>query len=109
MNKSITSIIANRSVNNKVVIIVEQAMVKRVGMSLIIINSPSSTFHLSLTLSMYNIYISPASALDEQGNQSCISFKALKHALMYSSVDLLSYLLNTYTYPLNIESIIETD
>ena len=48
MNKSITSIIANRSVNNKVEITVEQAMVKRVGMSLIIINSLSSTFHLSL-------------------------------------------------------------
>ena len=47
MNKSITSIIANRSVNNKVVIIVEQAMVKRVDMLLIIINPPSSTFHLS--------------------------------------------------------------
>ena len=40
------------------------------------------------------MYFSPASALDELGNQSCKLFEALKHA-----VDVKSYLPNKYTYP----------
>ena len=44
--------------------------------------------------------------LDEHGSQSCKSFTALISAVKCGSVDVLSYLLNTYTYPLNIEYIL---
>ena len=45
--------------------------------------------------------------LDERGSQSCKSYTALKCAVKYDSVDVASYLLNKYTYDLNIEYIIE--
>ena len=41
--------------------------------------------------------------LDEYGSKSCKSFYALRRAVQKGSVDVVSYLLNTYTYPLNIE------
>ena len=41
--------------------------------------------------------------LDEYGSQSYRSFNALRCAVMYGKVDVVSYLLKTYTYPLNIE------
>ena len=41
--------------------------------------------------------------LEEYGSQSCQSFKVLRHAVVYGYVDLVSYLLNKYTYPLNME------
>ena len=45
--------------------------------------------------------------LDEYGSKSCKSFYALKRAVQFGSVDVVSYLLNTYSYPLNIEYIIK--
>ena len=45
--------------------------------------------------------------LDEYGSQCCKSFTALRHAVKYNSVDVASYLLNKYTYPLNAEYIIK--
>ena len=44
--------------------------------------------------------------LEECGSRSCQSFSALKLAVLHSSVDVVSYLLNKYTYPLNMEYII---
>ena len=41
--------------------------------------------------------------LDEYGSQSSKSFNALRHAALYIRVDVVSYLLNKYTYPLNVE------
>ena len=41
--------------------------------------------------------------LDEYGSQSYRSFNALRCAVSYGKVDVVSYLLKTYTYPLNIE------
>ena len=41
----------------------------------------------------------------EHGSQSCNSFTAIRRAVFYSSVDVVSYLLNTYTYHLNMEYI----
>ena len=41
--------------------------------------------------------------LEEYGSQSCQLFQVLKHAVIYGYVDLVSYLLNKYTYPLNME------
>ena len=41
--------------------------------------------------------------LDERGLLSCKSFNALRHAVLHNSVDVASYLLSNYTYPLNIE------
>ena len=41
--------------------------------------------------------------LDEYGSESCKSFYALRHAVKYSNVEALSYLLNKHTYPLNME------
>ena len=41
--------------------------------------------------------------LDEYGGQRCKSFAALRCALNFRSEAVLSYLLNKYTYPLNIE------
>ena len=41
--------------------------------------------------------------LDEYGSQSCKSFNALRCAVICSSVEVVSYLLNKYTYPLNME------
>ena len=41
--------------------------------------------------------------LDEYGSKSCKSFHALKSAVELGCVDVVSYLLNTYSYPLNIE------
>ena len=41
--------------------------------------------------------------LDEHGNQSCKSFDALRRAMLNDKVDVVSYLLNKYTYHLNIE------
>ena len=45
--------------------------------------------------------------LDERGSQSCKSFFALRRAVIWGSVDVVSYLLNKYTYDLNIEYIIK--
>ena len=45
--------------------------------------------------------------LDEHGSQCCKSFTALRHAVKYNSVDVASYLLNKYKYPLNAEYIIK--
>ena len=45
--------------------------------------------------------------LDERGSQSCKSFTALRHAVIWGSVDVARYLLNNYAYPLNIEYIIK--
>ena len=41
--------------------------------------------------------------LDEYGSQTCKSFTALRCAVIWSSVDIVSYLLNEYSYPLNRE------
>ena len=46
--------------------------------------------------------------LDERGSQSCKSFYALRIALIQGCVNVASYLLNKYTYDLNIEYIIES-
>ena len=43
--------------------------------------------------------------LDEYGSKSCKSFTALKIAVKCGSVDGVSYLLNKYSHPLNIEYI----
>ena len=45
--------------------------------------------------------------LDEYGSQSCKSFPALRCAVQCGSVDVVSYLLNKYSYPLNIEYIVK--
>ena len=41
--------------------------------------------------------------LDEYVSESCELFTALRYAVIYNSVDVASYLLNKYTYPLNME------
>ena len=41
--------------------------------------------------------------LDEYGSKSCKTFTALRSAVKLGCVDVASYLLNKYTYPLNIE------
>ena len=41
--------------------------------------------------------------LEERGSQSCQSFNALRCAVIYDSVDVVSYLLTKYTYRLNME------
>ena len=43
--------------------------------------------------------------LDEYGSKSCKLFSALRRAVQSGSVDIVSYLLNKYSYPLNIEYI----
>ena len=45
--------------------------------------------------------------LDEYGSKSFKSFTALRHAVQFGCVDVVSYLLNKYSYPLNIEYIIK--
>ena len=45
--------------------------------------------------------------LDEYRSQSYKSFTALRRAVIWGSVDVASYLLSNYTYPLNIEYIIK--
>ena len=45
--------------------------------------------------------------LDEYGSQNCKSFTALRRAVKFNSVDVASYLLNKYIYPLNTEYIIK--
>ena len=47
--------------------------------------------------------------LDERGSQSCKSFFALRRAVISGSVDVVSYLLNKYTYELNIEYVYNYD
>ena len=41
--------------------------------------------------------------LEERGCRSCHSFSALKLAVLHGSVDVVSYLLNKYTYIINME------
>ena len=41
--------------------------------------------------------------LDEYGSKSCKSFYTLRRAVQLGCVDVAAYLLNKYTYPLNIE------
>ena len=47
--------------------------------------------------------------LEENGSQSYKSFEALRHAILYDNVEVTLYLLNNYTYPLNIEYVTESD
>ena len=47
--------------------------------------------------------------LDEYGSEICKSFAALRSAVYWCRVDVISYLLNKHTYPLNIEYIIRYD
>ena len=44
--------------------------------------------------------------LDEYGSKSFKSFTALRHAVQFGCVDVVTYLLNKYSYPLNSEYII---
>ena len=44
--------------------------------------------------------------LEERGSQSCKFFNALRCAVIFDSMDVVSYLLNKYTYRLNMEYII---
>ena len=46
---------------------------------------------------------------DEYGSQSFKSFSAFRCALLWSNVNVVSYLLNKYTYPLNMEYMIKND
>ena len=41
--------------------------------------------------------------LEEYGSKSCELFTALRSAVIFNSVEIVSYLLNKYTYPLNME------
>ena len=45
--------------------------------------------------------------VDEYGSKTCKSFYALRHAVQSGSVDVVSYLLNKYSYSLNKEYIIK--
>ena len=45
--------------------------------------------------------------LDEYGSKSCKSFTALRRAVQFESVDVVSFLLNKYPHPLNIEYLIK--
>ena len=45
--------------------------------------------------------------LDEYKSKSYKSFCALRHAVKYGNVDVVSYLLNKYTYPINMEYILK--
>ena len=47
--------------------------------------------------------------LDEYGSGSCKLFMALRCAVIHGSVEVASYLLNTYKYPLNMEYKIQSD
>ena len=47
--------------------------------------------------------------LDERGSQSCKSFFALRRAVIWGSVEVVSYLLNKYTYDLNTEYVYDYD
>ena len=56
---------------------------------------------------IYNNRLEILRLLDKHGSQSCKSFYALRRAVIWRSVDVASYLLNKYAYPLNIEYIIK--
>ena len=47
--------------------------------------------------------------LEKHGSQNCKPFNALRNAVTYGSVDVTSYLLNNYNYPLNIKYTQELD
>ena len=47
--------------------------------------------------------------LEEYGSETCKLFMALRCAVIYNSVDVASYLLDKYTYPLNVEYTKESD
>ena len=47
--------------------------------------------------------------LDKHGSQCCKLFNTLRHAVISGNVDVTSYLLNKYTYPLNVEYTNESD
>ena len=47
--------------------------------------------------------------LDEYRSESCKLFMALRCAVIHGSVEVASYLLNTYKYPLNMEYKIQSD
>ena len=47
--------------------------------------------------------------LQEYGSKSCDFFTALRCAVMYNTVEVASYLLNKYKYPLNVEYMEELD
>ena len=73
----------------------------------------------TLVVDLYKEYLDPCTKaigennleiiklLDERGSQSCKSFFALRRAVIWGSVDVVSYLLNKYTYDLNIEYILK--
>ena len=58
-------------------------------------------------LAIYKDKVAIVKLLDEYGSQSCKSFIALRCAVKCGSVDVGSYLLNKYRYPLNMEYIIK--
>ena len=47
--------------------------------------------------------------LDKHGSQCCKLFNTLRHAVISGNVGVTSYLLNKYTYPLNVEYTNESD
>ena len=58
-------------------------------------------------MAIYENKVDIVKLLDEYGSQSCKSFATLRCAVQCGSVDVVSYLLNKYTYPLNKEYIIK--
>ena len=61
--------------------------------------------------SIYYNQLEMIKLLDDYGSQTCKSFNALRFAVMFHRVEVVSYLFNKYTYPLNMEYIrcVETD
>ena len=55
--------------------------------------------------SIYYNQLEMIKLLDDYGSQTCKSFNALKCAVILRKVEVVSYLLNKYTYPLNMEFI----
>ena len=54
-------------------------------------------------IAIYNNQLEIVKLLNEYGSKSCKSFYALRCAVTNGSVDVVSYLLNTYSYDMNIE------
>ena len=85
---------------------VREAQCEQCGENKLIIEGEKEGLHINVVYS--SIWtLEMVKLLEEYGNENCKSFYTLRCAVIRNRVDVVSYLLNKYTYSLNMEYIIK--
>ena len=89
---------------------VQERQCRRCGETKLIINDESKQDNRDpCMIAILDNQVEIVKLLKKHGSKCCNSFNALRQAVIWGNVDMVSYLLNKYTYPLNIEYLVKGD